>query len=571
MTAGKPSLQFHHRMMDQSDCSVLLSANRNHKNKQAMLSVRTAQEEDVFDQQLAVIDQEEFQHADMDASISPLLHCLVSPANIAGFFAFLLVFYLLQHYHWLQKHKNVPPGPKPWPVVGNFGSFLLPSFIIRRFFKNSRELSSPLSPQAGLMEMAKLYGDIFSIFVGPQLMVVLNGYDAVRDAMLNHVEVFSDRPEIPLVTIITKRKGIVFAPYGPLWRTNRRFCHSTLRSFGFGRMSLEPCINEGLSIIKTELQSLIKTAEPSGIDLTPLISNAVSNVISSMSLGQRFHHQDQEFCSMRDLMSHGLEISVSTSILLVNIFPWLYYLPFGAFKDLRRAETDITAFLKKIISRHRDTLDPENPRDFIDMYLVEMLAKKKEGNSEECLFSEDDLFYIIGDLFIAGTDTTTNTLLWSILYMSLYPDVQEKVQQEIERVVGSDRVPSLTDKGRLLYTEATILEVLRMTVVVPLSIPHMASETTDPTVWDNPDDFNPSRFLDEQGKLLRKDCFIPFGLGRRVCMGEQLAKMELFLMFTGLMQAFTFRFPEGKTAPSMYGRFGLTLAPCPFTVCVKTR
>uniref|UniRef100_A0A671SIX4 Cytochrome P450, family 2, subfamily U, polypeptide 1 n=1 Tax=Sinocyclocheilus anshuiensis TaxID=1608454 RepID=A0A671SIX4_9TELE len=205
---------------------------------------------------------------------------------------------ILQQYERHRRYANIPPGPKPWPIVGNFGGFL-----------------------AGLMEMSKLYGNIFSIFVGPQLMVVLTGYETVWDAMLNHPEVFSDRPQIPLVTIITKRKGkisshwIVFALYGPLWRTNRKFCHSTLRSFGFGKLSLEPCIYEGLTMIKTELQSLIEKAGPSGIDLTPLISNAVSNVISSMSLGQHFHHQDQEFRTMLDLMSHGLEINVSTSIL----------------------------------------------------------------------------------------------------------------------------------------------------------------------------------------------------------------------------------------------------------------
>ncbi|XP_016429803.1 cytochrome P450 2U1-like [Sinocyclocheilus rhinocerous] len=475
----------------------------------------------------------------MDASLSLLWQCVFSPANIVGLVAFVLLFYVLQQYERHRRYANIPPGPKPWPIVGNFGGFLVPSFIVRRLAKYRKEFakmaSNPLSPQAGLLEMSKLYGNIFSIFVGPQLMVVLTGYETVRDAMLNHPEVFSDRPQIPLVTIITKRKGIVFAPYGPLWRTNRKFCHSTLRSFGFGKPSLEPCIYEGLTMIKTELQSLIEKAGPSGIDLTPLISSAVSNVISSMSLGQRFHHQDQEFRTMLDLMSHGMEISVSTSILLVNVFPWLYYLPCGAFKELRRAEIDITAFLKKIIARHRATLDPENPRDFIDMYLVEMLAQQMGDNSEESLFSEDDLLYIIGDLFIAGTHTTTNSVLWSILYMSLYPDVQEKVQQEIDAVVGSERVPSVTDKGSLPYTEATIMEVQRMTVVVPLSIPHMASETTefrgytipkgtviipnlwsvhrDPTVWENPDDFNPDRFLDEQGKLLRKDCFIPFGIG----------------------------------------------------------
>ncbi|XP_051561410.1 cytochrome P450 2U1-like isoform X2 [Myxocyprinus asiaticus] len=498
-----------------------------------------------------------------------------SAANLLALTVFVLVFYVLQRCQSNTRYANIPPGPKPWPVVGNFGGFLVPSFILRRFGHNPEELrkrdANPLSPQAGLTEMAKVYGNIFSIFVGPQLIVVLTGYDAVRDALSNHADAFSDRPEIPLITIITKRKGIVFAPYGPLWRTNRKFCLSTLRSFGFGKLSLEPCIHEGLTMIKTELQSLTKKAGASGVNLTPLISNAVSNVISLMSLGQRFHHQDQEFRTMLDLMAHGLEISVSSPILLINIFPWLYYLPCGVFKELRRVELDITAFLKKIIARHRATLDPENPRDFIDMYLVEMLAQQAAGtSSEKSMFSEDDLFYIIGDLFIA-----------------------EKVQQEIGGVVGSGRVPSLADKGSLPYTEATIMEVQRMTVVVPLSIPHMASETTefrgytipkgtviipnlwsvhrDPTVWENPDDFNPSRFLDEQGKLLRKDCFIPFGIGRRVCMGEQLAKMELFVMFSSLMQAFTFRLPEGTPPPPMNGRFGLTLAPCPFTVCATAR
>ncbi|KFP81921.1 Cytochrome P450 2U1, partial [Apaloderma vittatum] len=110
------------------------------------------------------------------------------------------------------------------------------------------------------------------------------------------------------------------------------------------------------------------------------------------------------------------------------------------------------------------------------------------------------------------------------------------------------------------FTEATIMEVQRMTAVVPLSIPRMASETAvlqgytipkgsvivpnlwsvhrDPNIWEKPDDFQPSRFLDENGQLIKKEAFIPFGMGKRVCMGEQLAKMELFLIFASLMQSF---------------------------------
>lgn len=157
--------------------------------------------------------------------------------------------------------------------------------------------------------------------------------------------------------------------------------------------------------------------------MAPLICNAVSNVICSMSLGQRFHHQDSEFRTLLDLMARGLEISVNSPAFLINIFPLLYYLPYGVFKELRQVEGDITAFLRRVIARHRETLHPDNPRDLIDMYLVEILAQETAGKKDSS-FTEDYLFYIIGDLFIAGTDTTTNSILWILLYMVLYPDVQ---------------------------------------------------------------------------------------------------------------------------------------------------
>uniref|UniRef100_A0A4W5S1B2 Cytochrome P450 2U1 n=1 Tax=Hucho hucho TaxID=62062 RepID=A0A4W5S1B2_9TELE len=526
--------------------------------------------------------------------ISALSHVCILALTL-----FVAVYYLMHTFRKHQDFSNIPPGPKPWPIVGNFGGFLVPNFIWRRFGGRGGEdvpkskTRSLISPQVLITEQAKVYGNIYSMWVGSQLVVVLNGYEVVRDALSNRADVFSDRPEIPTVTIMTKRKGIVFAPYGPVWRRQRKFCHTTLRNFGLGKLSLEPCILEGLAVVKSELLRLSEEdTEGSGVDLTLLITNSVSNVISYIALGQRFHHADREFGALLDLMARGLEIIANSAAVLINVFPLLYYLPFGVFREVRQVERDITAFLKQIITRHRETLDPANPRDLIDMYLVEMLAQEAAGETDSS-FSEDYLFYIIGDLFIAGTDTTTNTVLWMMLYMVVHPDIQERVQAEIDAVVGPDRVPSLTDKGSLPFTEATMMEVQRMTVVVPLAIPHMASETTefrgytipkgtviipnlwsvhrDSTVWEEPDDFNPSRFLDDQGKLLRKECFIPFGIGRRVCMGEQLAKMELFLMFTSLLQAFSFRLPEGLAPPPMHGRFGLTLVPCPYTVTVRPR
>ncbi|XP_074538368.1 cytochrome P450 2U1 [Halichoeres trimaculatus] len=514
---------------------------------------------------------------------------LLSHVNIVAVTVFLIVCYVV-HFYQKQCLSSIPPGPKPWPLVGNFGGFLIPSFIQRRFGQQSP--STDKSAVGVLTELTRLYGNVYSLFVGSQLVVVLNGYEVIRDALSNHPEVFSDRPDIPAISIMTKRKGIVFAPYGPVWRTQRKFCHTTLRNFGLGKLSLEPCILQGLDSVKTELLRLNEESGGAGVDLAPLITHAVSNVICSLILGQRFHHEDREFRSMLDLMDRGLEICVNSPAVLINVFPLFYYLPFGVFKELRQVERDITLFLKRFIARHRETLDPENPRDLTDMYLKELSAQHAAGNVDSS-FTEDYLFYIIGDLFIAGTDTTANSVLWVLLYLVIHPDIQDKVQAEIDEVVGTHRALSMTDKGSLPFTEATIMEVQRLTVVVPLGIPHMASETTefrgytipkgtvvlpnlwsvhrDPTVWDDPDTFNPARFLDDEGKLMRKEFFIPFGIGRRVCMGEQLAKMELFLTVTSLLQTFKFRLPEGTQPPSLRGRFGLTLAPCSFTVCVNPR
>ncbi|XP_051940450.1 cytochrome P450 2U1 isoform X2 [Hippocampus zosterae] len=461
---------------------------------------------------------------------------LLPEVNVATLLVFVVV-YLSLHYHLKRRRRlaNIPPGPKPLPIVGNFGVFLIPSFIRRRFGNASKPSATPME---ALTEQAAIYGEVFSLFVGTQLIVVLNGYDVIRDAFLHHPQVFSDRPDIPAVTIMTKRKGIVFAPYGPVWRKHRKFCHASLRNFGVGKLTLEPCILQGLATVKSELLRLRQEVGKGGMDLTPLVSNAVSNVICSLALGERFPQDDRQFGTLLGLMVRGLELCVNSPAVLINIFPPLYHLPFGAFGELRRVERDITAFLKRIIAKHCDTLDPENPRDLVDMYLVEIASQRAAG-VEDSSFDEDYLFYIIGDLFIAGTDTTTNSLLWILLYMAMHTHVQ--------------------DFRGFTIPQGTVL------------LPNLWSVHRDPAVWDQPESFRPQRFLDDEGQLAKKECFMPFGIGRRVCMGEQLAKMELFLLVTGLLQAFTFRLPDGTPPPPMHGRFGLTLAPCPFTVSVSPR
>ncbi|XP_045393400.1 cytochrome P450 2U1 isoform X5 [Lemur catta] len=324
-------------------------------------------------------------------------------------------------WSWLRWRRapGIPPGPAPWPLLGNFGFVLLPPFLRRRARGGVAGTDAAgTAPHLLLAELARVYGGVFSFFIGPHLVVVLSDFRSVRAALVHQAEVFSDRPRVPLISIVTKEKGVVFAHYGPVWRQQRRFSHLTLRHFGLGKLSLEPKIIEEFKYVREEMQK--HGEEP--FCPSPIVSNAVANIICSLCFGQRFDYANSEFKKLLGFMSRGLEICMNSQVLLVNICSWLYYLPFGPFKELRQIKKDITSFLKKIIKAHQESLNAENPQDFIDMYLLHMQEERK--NNSNSSFDEEYLFYIIGDLFIAGTDTTTNSLLWCLLYMSLNPSVQ---------------------------------------------------------------------------------------------------------------------------------------------------
>ncbi|GAA6236430.1 cytochrome P450 2J2-like, partial [Lates japonicus] len=167
-----------------------------------------------------------------------------------------------------------------------------------------------------------------------------------------------------------------------------------------------------------------------------------------------------------------------------------------------------------------------------------------------------------------------------------------KVQAEIDRVIGQSKQPSTEDRPSLPYTDAVIHEVQRISNIVPLSLPHvttrdiqlggytipkgvtiipnLTSVLFDKNEWETPYTFNPGHFLNEEGKFVKRAAFIPFSAGKRVCLGENLARMELFLFFTSFMQHFTFSMPAG-VKPVMEYRFGITLAPQQYEICATSR
>ncbi|XP_071370787.1 steroid 17-alpha-hydroxylase/17,20 lyase-like, partial [Centroberyx affinis] len=171
--------------------------------------------------------------------------------------------------------------------------------------------------------------------------------------------------------------------------------------------------------------------------------------------------------------------------------------------------------------------------------------------------------------------------------------VQERVQKELEECVGGERAVCVSDRGRLPFLESVINEGLRIRPVSPVLIPHTALTDSsigghsisrgtrvlvnmwsihhDPQHWDKPDLFNPDRFLDDQGRRVTPSCFLPFGAGPRVCVGESLARLELFLFLSSLLQRMSFRVPDGASPPDLQGRLGVVLQPLPYKVVVTPR
>ncbi|CAD1470481.1 unnamed protein product, partial [Heterotrigona itama] len=281
---------------------------------------------------------------------------------------------------------------------------------------------------------------------------------------------------------------------------------------------------------------------------------------------------------LKDLVRNA---NVSGGIL--NQFPFLRYIfpNLTGYSMFVERQNRINNFFMEVISKHkRDKINGECA-NFIDVYLQQIEAQKM--NSSHSFFNENQLLYVIKDLFSAGVDTTDNTIGFVIAFLVVYQDVQAKVYDEINRVIGKDAYPSLSDKDRLPYLKAVLAEVSRLANIGPTSIPHRAimdsnllgfeikknytllanlkSVHMDKEHWGDPEVFRPERFIDENGEFINDSWLIPFGLGRRKCLGETLAKNTVFLFVVCLMQKLHFLLPSNHPMPCLQGVDGFVIAP----------
>uniref|UniRef100_A0A8C3VC28 Cytochrome P450 n=1 Tax=Catharus ustulatus TaxID=91951 RepID=A0A8C3VC28_CATUS len=428
--------------------------------------------------------------------------------------------------------------------------------------------------------LSKIYGNVFTVHFGPRKVVVLAGYETIKDALLNHAEEFGERAEIPIFRKMTQ--GNAFS-HGELWKTMRRFTLSTLRDFGMGKRTLEIRILE-------EVNSLIKYFESyhgKPFDTKMILNNAVSNVICSILFGERFEYDDPVFLTLLKLINQNTKLLGSPMVQLYNFYPSLGFLS-GASKTVLQNISELNAFLQKLFQEHQEELNENDLTGFVDAFLVK---QKQESKKPHTAFSNGNLMFSTLDLFAAGTETTSTTVRWGLLLMMKYPEIQRKIQEEMNHVIEPGELPRLEDRKKMPYTEAVIHEIQRFANIVPMGvsrstpsdvnfrgyvipkgteiIPLLTSALNDELHWKTPNQFNPSHFLDANGNFVRREAFIPFSIGRRACLGEGLAKMELFLFFSGLLRKFVFHPPPGvhKSDLDLTADVGFTLTPMPHLVC----
>ncbi|XP_031975140.1 cytochrome P450 2J6-like isoform X2 [Corvus moneduloides] len=421
----------------------------------------------------------------------------------------LIIFLLIVEFFRLRKAcKQFPPGPTPLPLLGN---------LVHLNFQFHRDL---------LMELAKTHGNMYTLWFGWVPVVILNGFEAVKDGMTTHPEDVSGRLVSPFFRALAKGKGIILAS-GRSWKQQRRFGIMTLRNLGMGKKGLEHRVQEEAS----HLVELFVNLKGRPVDPSFPLFHSISNVICAVVFGYHFSDEDKTF------------------------------------HELIRATEQIFRFAGSFVHQSKEGAKPK--------------------------YDEENLVYVINDLFLGGSETSSTTLYWGLLYMVVNPDIQEKVQKELDAVLGPSQLICYEDRRKLPYTNAVVHEIQRFSNIVfvgmprvcvrnttllgfpvrkgTIVIPNIASVLYDPEQWETPRQFNPGHFLDKEGNFIPREAFLPFSAGHRVCLGEHLARTELFIFFASLLRAFTFRLPEGVSKISTEPVLGGTLQPHPYRVCAIPR
>nr|XP_053628796.1 cytochrome P450 2C15-like isoform X1 [Cherax quadricarinatus] len=472
----------------------------------------------------------------------------------------LLLFLLLIFVAPGRRPPNFPPGLPMWPVIGSM--LHIQGLPLRTVLRNLR----------------KEYGNMASFGVFGTGVLLVSDFSLIKEIFSHKAS--RDRPPMSFTTTRNyllsdgqeSNLGII-GGNGDKWQELRRFVLRHLRDFGFGKTTCEPMITKEV----TELMDHIQQQKGQPIPMMRLFNLSVVNTLWGMVMGKRFAFDDAK---VNKLLETFLEPARASNFHPIFFIPGMskavIYLPIlrHTTKSLER----IVRFVKEEVDNFISNEDCDVTHSFASIFLKEM----QRHVGEKSIFNMHEFTAVIFDMFAAGMDTTSSTLTMGVYLIAKHPAIQQKVQQELDEVLGRDRLPSYSDADALPYTLATIHEVQRYFCFTAVAT-HSASEDckfagydipkgtvllenieaamTDPKLWKNPQEFDPENFLNADGKYVKNPAFIPYGIGTRVCAGEPQARMQVFLFLSCLFQRFTFSIvgeeilfnsPTNFNAPAIY-------------------
>ncbi|KAM3606214.1 uncharacterized protein V6R79_012811 [Siganus canaliculatus] len=478
-------------------------------------------------------------------------------------------------WRWLrQRSVRCPPGPIAWPIIGN-----------------AAQIGN--APHLYFTRMAKKYGNVFQIKLGCRTVVVLNG-DSIKQALVKQGHEFAGRPDFTSFQYVSNGDGVVFNTITDWWKLHRKVSQSTVRMFSTSNLDTKKTFEHHIVCEVRELLGLFVRKTKTHGYFQPLADLVVStaNIMSAVCFGKRYSYDDKEF---RQVVGRNDQFTKTVGAgSIVDVMPWLQYFPNPIktiFDNFKQLNLDFGAFIREKVMEHRKTIQSSTIRDMTDAFIV---ALDQLSEKTGLALGKDYVSPTVGDVFGASQDTLSTALQWILLILIKYPQMQLRLQQEVDKVVGRQRLPSIEDQMRLPYVTAFIYEAMRCTSFVPLTIPHCTITDTsimgytipkdtvvfinqwsvnqDPNLWSEPHTFNPDRFLEESGAL-NKDLIssvLIFSLGKRRCIGEELSKLQLFL-FTSLLAHQCNITSDPAQPPKLDYDYGLTLKPHPFNIALSLR
>ncbi|KAJ3567140.1 hypothetical protein NP233_g6558 [Leucocoprinus birnbaumii] len=432
----------------------------------------------------------------------------------------------------------LPPGPRRWPIVKN--TFAVPL----------------TNAHVHYQELGKKFGSkiLFLEALGRPMLIV-NDLDMARDLLEKRSAFYSSRPSMTMITDIVKiREWFSFMPYGDYWRVHRRMFqqHFSEKHLPYIEERAVGLIRKGL------LANLLEF--PDGV--TEIIRKCVYS-IRLEPMGYPIQRQNDPLVNLAEETFGVMSIIASPGKYFVNIVPALQHIPDwmpgAGFKEVAK---EVRRNVDKLIAEPFEaTMQMMTDGTAPPCFVTETLERLKSNKDYEvqAVYAKQTAAMIFG----AVSETTVTGLKSFILAMLTHPDAMRKAQQELDDVIGTDRLVDSSDIPHLPYLSAIIKETLRWNPITPMCAPHQTTEEDvymgyyipkgcivfantyailhDEEVFPGPEEFQPERFL-KDGKI-RDDILDPefvatFGFGRRICPGARIARPLLYLVAASLLHLF---------------------------------